>query len=233
MTKMQTQIHPDEVLDNLKATCGNKRSKDNLEILHEVCRRQKEGHSTDFTLPTIGRLSSSAGGPGYTSIRTSDKSGQRFQQLITAWANYTDGVTSQSKRENKEKNRLPTLADLLQKAGVDAVLVALVGRLEVEHRKAVNAVNLAKSQGEVVIDRRKIAHQVDPSATTEVLPATTLTDMEKKALQAALSADFLDGEGWTMDKSGRIKNDKGRTIFQAGFATALKKMTAQAPVRNF
>lgn len=78
MSKIQTQIHPDEVLKNLKDTCGNKRSKKNLDILHTVCRRQNEGNSTDFTLPTIGELSSRADGPGYTSIRTSDKSGQRF-----------------------------------------------------------------------------------------------------------------------------------------------------------
>lgn len=224
MSKIQTQINPDEVLENLKATCGNRRSKDNLDILHGVCQRQKEGNSKDFTLPTIGELSSKANGPGYTSIRTTDASGQRFQQLITAWANYTGGVTSQSKRENKQENQPPTLADLLQKAGVDAALVALVGRLEVEHRKAVNALNVAKSQGEVIVDRRKIAHQAAPSATPEVLPATTLTYMEREALQTALSAEFLEQEGWSIDKSGRIKNDKKRTIFKAGFATALRKM---------
>jgi len=224
MSKIQSQIHPNEVLENLKATCGNKRSKNNLDILHAICRRQKEGNSTDFTLPTIGELSSKDGGPGYTSIRTSDKSGQRFQQLITAWANYTGGVTSQSKRESKKENQPPTLADLLQKAGVDAALVSTVGRLEVEHRRAINALNVAKSQGEVIVDRRKIAHQVSPSATPEVLPATTLTDLEREALQAALSAEFLEQEGWSIDRSGRIKNAKGRTIFKAGFATALKKM---------
>jgi hypothetical protein len=224
MSKIQTQIHPDEVLENLKATCGNNRSKNSLDILHTVCRRQKEGNSTDFTLPTIGELSSNANGPGYTSIRTTDASGQRFQQLITAWANYTGGVTSQSKRENKQKNQAPTLADLLKKAGVDAALVALVGRLEVEHRKAVNALNVVKSQGEVIVDRRKIAHQTASSATPELLPATTLTDMEREALRAALSAEFLEQEGWSIDKSGRIKNDKKRTIFKAGFATALRKI---------
>lgn len=224
MSKLQAQTHPAEVLEALKATCGNKRSKNNLDILHGVCRRQKEGNSTDFTLPTIGELSSKAGGPGYTSIRTQDKSGQRFQQLITAWANYSGGLTTQSKREKQQENKQPTLAEQLQKAGVDAVLVSLVGRLEVEHRRAVNAVNLAKSQSEVVIDRRRAALHAAPSATPEVLPATTLTDMERKALQAALSDDFLAGEGWTVDKSGRIKNDKRRTIFQAGFATALRKI---------
>jgi hypothetical protein len=224
MSKLQTQIHPDEVLEALKATCGNKRSKNNLDILHAVCRRQKEGNSTDFTLPTIGELSSKANGPGYTSIRTQDKSGQRFQQLITAWANYSGGVTTQSKRESQQENKPPTLAEQLQKTGVDAALVALVGRLEVEHRRAVNAVNLAKSQSEVVIDRRRAALPAAPSATPLVLPATTLTDMEREALQAALSEDFLADQGWTVDKSGRIKNDKKRTIFQAGFASALRKM---------
>ncbi len=224
MSKGQAKIHPDEVLENLKATCGNKRSKNNLEILHGVCRRQKEGNSTDFTLPTIGALSSKAGGPGYTSIRTKDTSGQRFQQLITAWANYTGGTTSQSKRQSKAEKRQPTLADQLRKAGVDAAMVSVVGRLEVEHRKAVNALNVAKSQGEVVIDRRKITHQAGTATTPEVIPTKTLSDIERGALKAAISDEFLAREGWKVDKSGRIKNDKGRTIFQAGFATALRKM---------
>lgn len=224
MSIMETLIHPDEVLENLKSTCGNMRSRNNLDILHEVCRRQKEGHSTDFTLPTIGELSSNASGPGYTSIRTSDKSGQRFQQLITSWANYTGGITSKSKRNSKAESRPATLAELLQKKGIDAALVSAVGRLEVEHRKAINALNVAKSQGEIIIDRRKIDHQTAPSATTEILAATTLTDMERKAMQAAISEEFLKDQGWEVDKSGRIKNDKGRTIFQAGFATALRKI---------
>ena len=48
--------------------------------------------------------------------------------------------------------------------------------------------------------------------------------MERDALRKALSEKFLESEGWTVDKHGRIKNDKGRTIFDAGFATALRKI---------
>jgi hypothetical protein len=224
MTDMQTQIHPDEVLENLKATCGNKRSKENLDKLHEVCRRQKEGKSEDFTLPTLGPLSKKAGGPAYNSLKATDTSGRRFQQLITAWANYTGGVTSQTKRDRKKENEPPKLADLLQKAGVDAALVSLVGRLEKEHRQAVNAVNVCKSQGEVIIDRRKIAHQPAPSATPEVFLPTTITDVEREALEEAISDEFLSGMDWKEGNKGRIKNNKGRTVYKAGYVTALRKI---------
>jgi hypothetical protein len=48
--------------------------------------------------------------------------------------------------------------------------------------------------------------------------------MEREAVKAALSDDFLKNESWITDEQGRIKTVKGRTIFPAGFATALRKM---------
>ena len=225
MNELQTQTHPDEVLENLKALCGNKRGIASLEKLHEVCRKQKEANSLDFSLPTIGRLSAADGGPGYTTIRTKDVQAQRYQTLISAWANYSGGYTSQTKKPKPEE-RPPSLAQRLVQFEVDPAIVAAVGTLELDYKKAYNALNLAKSSGEVIIDRRRNAPPTAPAAQTEILPVSTLTDMERDAISKALSDDFLESEGWKIDKSGRIKNDKGRTIFGAGFATALRKILA-------
>lgn len=107
---------------------------------------------------------------------------------------------------------------------VDPAIVAAVGKLESDYKKVYNALNLAKSSGEIVIDRRQNAPQGASAVQPEILPAFTLTDMERDALRKALSEKFLESEGWTVDKHGRIKNDKGRTIFDAGFATALRKI---------
>jgi len=103
-------------------------------------------------------------------------------------------------------------------------IVAAVGRLESDYKKTYNALNLMKNKGEITIDRRKNAPPASSAIRSEVLPAVTLSDMERKAMRQALSEDFLKDEGWTVDSSGRIKNDKGRPIFAAGFATALRKI---------
>ncbi len=225
MNEPQAQAHPDEVLENLKAQCGNKRSIASLEKLHEVCRKQKLANSQDFSLPTIGRLSADVGGPGYTTIRTTDVQAQRYQTLISAWANCSGGYTSQTGKPKPEEKPL-SLAQQLIKFKVDPAIVAAVGKLELDYKKAYNALNLAKSSGEVIIDRRRNAPPTAPAAQAEVLPAFTLPDMERDAISKVLSDDFLESEGWKIDKSGRIKNDKGRTIFGAGFATALRKILA-------
>jgi hypothetical protein len=225
MNELQAQAHPDEVLENLKAQCGNKRSIASLEKLREVCRKQKLANLHDFSLPTIGRLSAADGGPGYTTIRTKDVQAQRYQTLISAWANYSGGYTSQTGKPKPEEKPL-SLAQRLVQFEVDPAIVAAVGKLESDFKKAYNAINLAKSSGEVIIDRRRKAPPNAPAAQPAVLPVSTLTDMELDAISKALSDEFLESEGWKIDKSGRIKNDKGRTLFGAGFATALRKILA-------
>lgn len=218
----QIRIHPDEVLENLKGQAGNKRSRENLEIVHGVCRRQKEGRSQDFSLPTIGRLSEAAGGPKYTTIRTKDVQAQRFQSLIAAWASHSGGFT---KKAGQSKAELPvSLAQQLVRYKVDPVLISMVGKLEADYKKVYNSLNLAKNMGEIVIDRRKAASQALPAGQPEFLPDITLSAIEREALRASLSEEFLESEGWVVDTAGRIKNHKGRTIFKVGFVTGLKKI---------
>lgn len=223
MDKQLVRTHPDEVFEDLKAQCKNSRSRESLTKLHEVCRTQKMGKSTDFTLPVIGRLSAAAGGPGYRTIRTTDIQAQRYQILIAAWANYSGGFTSQTRIPRKE-DRQPTLAERLVKYNVDPVIVAAVGKLESDHKKLYNALNLAKNSGEIIIDRRKNVPLAAATAQPTVLPVLTLTEMERNALHQALSEEFLSAEGWKVDPMGRIKNDKNRTIFAAGFTSALRKV---------
>lgn len=220
--EQEKKTSPDEVLENLKAQAGNARSRNNLDILHAVCQEQKERGSHDFTLPTIGRLSEKAGGPKYTTIRTQGEQAHRFQTLIAAWASWSGGITKKTaKCSDAGKN---SIVEQLRRYNIDAALVALIGRMEADYRKAVNALNLLKSKEEIIIDRRKNAPQARQVAPMEVLPPVALSDQEREALKAVLSDTFLQNEGWTIDNAGRIKNQKGRTLFKAGFVPALRKM---------
>jgi hypothetical protein len=88
-------------------------------------------------------------------------------------------------------------------------------------------VNLLKQQTEIIIDRRTI-----PLSTTKHQDARlsgisdSLTPTELTSLSHAISTELMEQEGWAIEKSGRVVNNLGRTIFKAGFATAIRKSLA-------
>ena len=157
--------------------------------------------------------------------RSSNKTWSVWRRISANW-DVSGGYTTQTGKPRQE-DKSPGLVEQLVRYKVDPAIVAAVGKLESDYKKVYNALNLAKSSGEIVVDRRQNAPQGASAVQPEILPAFTLTDMERDALRKALSEKFLESEGrsrWTVDKHGRIKNDKGRTIFDAGFATALRKI---------
>ena len=64
----------------------------------------------------------------------------------------------------------------------------------------------------------------------EVLPALNgvLLPVEIDALKAAVSEKFFEREGWSMNpKTGAVKDEFGRTLFQVGFVKAVEKVLEQ------
>jgi len=51
-----------------------------------------------------------------------------------------------------------------------------------------------------------------------------LTPTDLAALSHAVSNELMEQEGWSIEKSGRIVNKLGRTIFRAGFTIAVGKI---------
>ena len=51
--------------------------------------------------------------------------------------------------------------------------------------------------------------------------------LEVEALKACISEKLLDAEGWSVDSSGMILNQRGRKIFPAGFVSAIQKVLKQ------
>lgn len=210
-------MDPDQLLDRLKTTAHTRKAK-SLEILHDVCREQFERGSKDFTIATIGRLSLEKGGPATQSIR--NKTGDDFKALITAWASHTGGAV---KRQPKLSNN--PLYAVLEKIP-DPAIRAVMGSVLAENKKLKGEVNLLKRTALVAIDQRPL--QPAPTTaqqTVQILPAfNNLTDSEKNALRHAISDTLLQDEGWKHDESGRILNNRGRTVFKAGFASAIRKV---------
>lgn len=210
-------MNPEQLLDQLKTSATIRKVK-SLEVLNAVCREQFERGSKDFTIATIGRLSEEKGGPAAQSIR--NKTGDDFKALISAWVNHTGGSTKRQPKLNDNP-----LYAVLEKIP-DPAVRAVMGSVLADNKKLKGEVNLLKRNAQVVIDQRPatVTASMSPQMV-QILPVFTgLTDSEKEALRHAISDKLMSDEGWRIDESGRILNERGRTVFKAGFALAIRKV---------
>ena len=208
-------MHPDELLEQLKAN-ANPRKQKNLDLIHAVCREQHDRGSRDFSVATISKIAQERGGPVKSTIH--NKTGDDFKGLIKAWADHTGGVTRKVRKVSD--NPVYAVLDKIPDPAVRAVMGAVLA----ENKKLRGEVNLLKANTEVVIDQRRAT--ASPSKDMiQILPAFTgLTESEKGALRHAVSEKFLHDEGWTHDDYGRVLNAKGRAIYKVGYLTAISKI---------
>ncbi|MFY9329487.1 MAG: gamma-mobile-trio protein GmtX [Georgfuchsia sp.] len=208
-------MHPDELLEQLKATASQRKAK-NLDIIHAVCREQHERGSADFSVATISKIAQERGGPVKSTIH--NKTGDDFKGLIKAWADHTGGVTRKVRKVRE--NPVYAVLDKIPDPAVRAVMGAVLA----ENKKLRGEVNVLKANTEVVIDQRTTSAS-HPKETIQILPASTgLTDSEKEALRHAISNKLMQDEGWSQDDHGRILSAKGRTIYKVGYVTAIRKI---------
>jgi len=208
-------MNPDALLELLKSK-ANARKQHSLDIIYSVCKDQVERGSRDFSIATIGKISREQGGPSPQTIR--NKGGLDFRALIKTWAEHSNGST-----KKPPKIQDAGLYSILEKID-DPAVRSVVGTILATNRKLQGEVNLLKQQSEIVIDRRTVPLQ---NTTCENSPTASLTSSEIAALKHAISPDFLKQEGWAVESNGRISNKQGRTIFKAGFATAIRKTSSE------
>ena len=205
-------MHPDDVLEKLKANATPRKAK-NLDIIYDVCREQHERGSTDFTVATISRLSKERGGP-----TIHNKTGDDFKGLIKAWANHTGGMTRKLRKTSE--NPIYAVLDKIPDPAVRAVMGAVLA----ENKKLRGEVNLLKTHTEVVIDMTAKNSSHSPE-TIQILPISLgLTESEIAALRHAISDQLMHDEGWKTDEYGRILTVNGRCIFKIGFVSAIQKI---------
>lgn len=209
-------LGPNSVLEALKVN-ASARTQRSLEILHQICEDQYKG-STDFSIATIGRLSTKAGGPATQSIR--NKEGAKYRDLLAAWSTYSEG----GKKNATFVSKRSMDGDLLGLIG-DASARALVGVILAENKKLKSENGLLKNQTQVLIDKRSLPVSANKDARVEVLPALgLLLPAEISALKDSISLETLARMGWQIDdKTGRVTKE-GRGVFKAGFATAIRKV---------
>jgi hypothetical protein len=218
-----TAIPPDQVLERLKSGVRPQKQR-NLDIIHAVCRELHQLGSRDFSLATVGRMSEARHGMSRNALY--NKASEDFRTLIAAWSAFA----GEPARKQPSPQKPLAEEDLLRRID-DPALRSLLGGIVAERNRLRGEVNLLKRNASVVIDRRTLpghTHVMPEGQVMQVLPALAhLTDSEIAALRKAISPDFLRQEGWQEGPNGAILNAKGRTLFDVGFANAIRKLLAE------
>lgn len=219
-----SKVHPTELLKALTAGARPQKRR-NLEITHEVCTEIHRLGSLDFSLATIGRLSQERGGMSQRALYNSTS--DDFKTLIRAWASFAAPI-KKSPLDSRSRDSLLNDNDLLQKIA-DPALRAVLGHIIAERDRLRGEVKLLRTNANVVVDRRVLPGHINVTPKGELIQVVSsagLADTEKRALKRAISAEFLNQEGWSEGTNGEILNSRGRTLFDLGFTNAIKKILA-------
>ena len=211
---MNANENPKALLEALCADADPRKMR-SLRLIYAICEEQRDRGSKDYSIATIGRLSAERGGPATGAIR--NKTGEAYRAVIKAFA---DSVGGKSRKTIDVRS---TQADLILDGVTDPVLRARIGLLLAElksTRAQLLAARHLANQSAVLDLGRELSEERPNSAAM----ASRLSPLEMRALESAISEATLTHWGWCVDASGRIVTDTGRTVFAAGFATAISKV---------
>lgn len=225
MSKAQTvpEIHPDVVLEALLAKGGRSQRLGNIQKVHDICRRQHSG-SKDFSTSAIGRICEAEGvlkGRALYNAASAD-----YVSLISAWAAF-QGVDKPRRQAAPKPAAGLELLMRIEDPAVRSIMQATM----VERDKLRAQLNLLKSQTVVTVDRRPLGATIVPGGDGHPIAVLTmdaqLTESEREALRHAVSAPFLDDQGWRTGTHGEILTERGRTVFKVGFTRAIRKVLGE------
>lgn len=215
-----TSIHPNAVLESLLAKGGRSNRRANLVKMHDLCRRQHEAGSRDFSLPTVGRLAEAEGIMKGRALYNAQSAG--YKALIEAWAAYSGPPAPKPPKMLASHEYLMRIED----PAIRSIMQSIIA----ERDKLKAQLNVLKANAQVTVDRRPLG--ATGTAAPGSQPVTVLamaaqfTPSELEALQKAVSADFLESRGLCEGSHGEIVNARGRTVFEVGFARAIRKVLA-------
>lgn len=210
--------HPDEVLASLLAKGARSHRRRNLTSVHEICRRQHQTGSRDFSIPVIGKLCETEGILKARALYNAPSAD--YRELIAAWQGYAGPAAPKGSKVLASHDYLMRIED----PAVRSLMQGIVS--ERDRLKA--QLNTLKANTHILVDRRPLGGRVamSPGTAPVVLLSmeSQLTESEKQALSNSISPVFLSDRGWQEIALGEIVNDRGRTIFDPGFATAIRKI---------
>ena len=183
-----TDIHPDVVLESLLAKAERSNRRNNLIKMHELCRKQHEVGSRDFSVSTIGRLAEADGimkGRALYNTQSAD-----YKALIEVWAAYAGPPAPKPTKTLASHDYLMRIDD----PAIRSIMQAIV----TERDKLKAQLNTLKAHTLVNVDRRPLGATVTSATGTPVVVlklSAQLTPSEREALQKAVSADYLEDRG--------------------------------------
>lgn len=208
---MTTSNHPETLLQELLSQKPRPQKVKNLLAIHELCQEHYNAGERDFSLSNIGKLCEQKGllkARGLYNAPLAD-----YRRLIESWSTYAGPQIPKPARQLATDDYVARIED--------PALRVLVQTVISERNKLKAQLNTLKSATTIVVDRR-------PSTATTNLPISNqskgLTDSERKALSRAISPEFLMENGWQETELGEVVNARGRTVFDPGFATGLRKL---------
>jgi hypothetical protein len=217
-------LNIDTIIEGLKDG-KTKRTQASLEKLNQTLKDYYESGQRDFSITTIGRISTENGGVGYQAIRATRN--EHFRKLIGAWAAKANTTTKKPLSKNSRSRYVPTDNKLLERIA-DPALRALFGQIIAERNRYRNDVKRLKQYSNVVIDRRPVRHfdaQVEPKVELLSSLSGLLTPKEIEALQFAVSDECMEKHNWQTTQAGQVKEmDYNTEIFPRGFITGLRKL---------
>jgi hypothetical protein len=214
----KTDIHPNVILEALLAKGARSNRRANLVKMHEVCRKQHEVGSRDFSIPAIGRLAEAASimkGRALYNAQSAD-----YRLLIEAWAAYAGPPPI------KPSKMLASYEYLMRIE--DPAIRSIMQTAITERDKLKAQLNLLKANTQVIVDRRPQGATIVAAPEAQPVPvlamAAQLTQSEREAFKKAVSPDYLEERGLREGSHGEIVNERGRIMFEVGFARAIRKI---------
>lgn len=113
----------------------------------------------------------------------------------------------------------------------DPAIRSIMQAIIVERDKLKAQLNTLKANTHVTVDRRPVGATVSAAVgrnpVTLLALSAQLTPSEREALQKAISHDYLEERGLREGTHGEIVSTRGQTVFEVGFARAIRKVLGE------
>ncbi|WP_241000715.1 gamma-mobile-trio protein GmtX [Pseudomonas viridiflava] len=110
----------------------------------------------------------------------------------------------------------------------DPAIRSIMQTAIIERDKLKAQLNLLKANTQVIVDRRPQGATIVAAPEAQPVPvlamAAQLTQSEREAFKKAVSSDYLEERGLREGSDGEIVNERGRIMFEVGFARAIRKI---------
>jgi hypothetical protein len=217
-----TDNHPKAVLKALLDKGFRSHRRERLLKIHELCRKQHEAGSRDFSLPTIGDLAEKEDIMVGRALYNANS--DCYKELIEAWAVYAGPPDPKPPKTLASHEFLMRIAD--------PAMRSIVQRAIVERNRFQAELNMLKAKTIFDVDKRP-----EGDKASVVAPYPQLTESEREALRRAISPDYLKRLGMYEGGRGEIlynhsgMHEKGEKVFEIRFAQAIRKVLgATGPV---